>query len=214
MSRDFDALIVDFGGVLTTPLQDAMVVFAEELGLELQHIVRASLGVYTGAQDDLVVGFETGRISDDEFARAFAARLSEISGKTVDPDRLVERIFAGLRIEEDMMSAVERARSHGFKTGLLSNSWGMGLYPRERIDALFDAVVISGEVGMRKPDEEIFHLAVDKLDVPPERAVFVDDHPGHLKAALALGMTTVLHKAPAESIRQLEQLLGVDLGPA
>jgi putative hydrolase of the HAD superfamily len=211
MNQDFDALIVDFGGVLTTPLQDAMILFADELGLELQHIVRASLGVYTGAEDDLVVGFETGRISEDEFAVAFAARLTEICGKHVSPDNLVARIFSGLRIEEDMMVAVEIARADGFKTGLLSNSWGMGLYPRERINALFDAVVISGEVGMRKPDAEIFHLAVNKLGVEPERSVFVDDHPGHLKAALALGMTTVLHKTPGETIAELESLLGLAL---
>jgi putative hydrolase of the HAD superfamily len=214
MSRNHDALIVDFGGVLTTPLQDAMVRFADELGLELQHIVRASLGVYTGAEDDLVVDFETGRITDEEFATAFAARLSEISGKEISPDRLVQRIFSGLEIEEDMMTAVERARAAGFKTGLLSNSWGMGLYPRERIDRLFDSVVISGEVGMRKPDAEIFHLASDKLAISPDRSVFVDDHPGHLKAAVELGMTTVLHRTPPETIDQLEALLGVSLRPS
>ena len=211
---DYDALIVDFGGVLTTPLQDSMVRFADELGVELQHVVRASLGVYTGGEDELVVAFETGRISDEEFATAFAARISEIAGKPVSPDRLVERIFSDLAIEEDMMRAVERARAAGLKTGLLSNSWGMGLYPRPRIDALFDAVVISGEVGMRKPDAQIFHLAVDKLGVSPARSVFVDDHPGHLKAALELGMTTVLHKAPAQTIPELESLLGLSLsGP-
>ena len=214
MSRNHDALIVDFGGVLTTPLQDAMVRFADELGLELQHIVRASLGVYTGAEDDLVVDFETGRITDEEFAAAFATRLSEISGKEVSPERLVQRIFSGLEIEEDMMTAVERARAEGFKTGLLSNSWGMGLYPRERIDGLFHSVVISGEVGMRKPDAEIFHLASDKLGISPDRSVFVDDHPGHLKAAVELGMTTVLHRTPAETIDELEGLLGVSLRPA
>ena len=211
---DFDALIVDFGGVLTTPLQDSMVRFAEAIDVELQHIVRASLGVYTGAEDDLVVGFETGRIGEAEFATAFAARLSEISGKRVDPERLIERIFSGLEIEEDMMRAVDIARSAGLKTGLLSNSWGMGLYPMERIEELFDAVVISGDVGMRKPDAEIFHLTVDKLDVAPARCVFVDDHPGHLKAAMRLGMTTVLHRTPAESIPELERLLDLSLAPS
>lgn len=211
---DFDALIVDFGGVLTTPLQDSMVRFADDLGIELQHVVRASLGVYAGGQDDLVVDFETGRISEEDFAVAFAARISDIAGTRIDPQRLVERIFAGLEIEEDMMRAVELARDGGFKTGLLSNSWGMSLYPRERIDGLFDSIVISGEVGLRKPDAQIFHLAVDKLGVTPERSVFVDDHPGHLKAAVELGMTTVLHRTPQRSLAELEQLLGLPLSPA
>lgn len=210
----YDALIVDFGGVLTTPLQESMVNFADELGVELQHIVRASLGAYSGGEDDLVVGFETGRISDDDFAKAFAERLTNISGKPISPERLVEKIFSGLSIEEDMMEAVRIARESGFKTGLLSNSWGMGLYPMDRIKGLFDSIVISGEVGMRKPDAEIFHLATGQLGVEPDRAVFVDDHPGHLKTAAELGMATVLHRTPAGSIRELEVLLGLSLQPA
>src|SRR5688572_27437819 len=108
---NYDALIVDFGGVLTTPLQESMVQFADALGVELQDIVRASLGAYSGGQDDLVVGFETGRISDAEFAEAFASRLTEISGKPVSAERLIERLFSGLRIEEEMMDAVQIART-------------------------------------------------------------------------------------------------------
>ena len=208
---DYDALIVDFGGVLTTPLQDAMVRFADEIGLELQDVVRASLQVYSGGEDDLVVGFETGRIREEDFGIAFAARLSDISGKPVNAERLVQRIFSGLEIEEDMLVAVERASASGLKTGLLSNSWGMSLYPKDRLEGLFDAMVISGEVGMRKPDAEIFHLTVGKLEVQPERAVFVDDHPGHLKAAVELGMTTVLHRTPEETISELEKLLAMSL---
>jgi FMN phosphatase YigB (HAD superfamily) len=71
--------------------------------------------------------------------------------------------------------------------------------------------VISGEVGLRKPDPDIFTLTTDKLGIAPGRCVFVDDHPGHLKAALEAGMTTVLHRSPAESIAELEELLQVPL---
>ena len=210
--KRYDALVVDFGGVLTTPLQAAMVAFADDMGIEFQHLARAALGGYMGSEDSLVFGFETGRISEEEFSAAFAERLREYSGAEVDPDGLVTRLFSRLQLEETMLSAIAAARAGGLKTGLLSNSWGTALYPRERLDALFDVSVISGEVGMRKPDPAIFELTVRRLGVVPERCVFVDDHPGHLTSAAEAGMTTVLHRDPAQTIVELESLLGVPLG--
>lgn len=207
----YEALIVDFGGVLTTPLQDAMVQFAEEHGIELQHLVRVALAAYTDEGDDLVVRFETGQLGESEFALAFAQRLSQASGTEIDPERLVSRLFRSLRIEEAMVEAVRRARDGGIKTALLSNSWGLELYPRTILEEVCDVVVISGEVGLRKPDPAIFTMTTEKLALEPDVCVFVDDHPGHLKAAQQVGMTTVLHKTPQETIEELESLLGLSL---
>lgn len=203
----YKALIVDFGGVLTGPLENAMAAFAVAHGIEMQHLVRAALSAYMGSEDALVTDFETGRISEEDFAVAFAARLGDYSGVEIAHGGLVDRLFEALELEEDMFELVGRARSRGYKTALLSNSWGMRFYPLERINDLFDVVVISGEVGLRKPDPAIFKLTVDKLSLEPEDCVFVDDHPGHLKAAQQAGMTTVLHKSPGQSIPEIEALL-------
>ena len=209
-ARRFEAVIFDFGGVLTTPLQDAMVSFGQEVGIELQDLVRAALGAYAGGTDDLVTSFETGAISEDEFARAFAERLSGISGRPIAPEGLVHRMFR-VNLEESMLQAVAAARRARLRTALLSNSWGTTLYPRDRFEELFDVVVISGEVGLRKPDVAIFRLTVEKLGVDAAACVFVDDHPGHLAIAQQEGMTTVLHRSPAESIAELEGLLAIPL---
>jgi len=210
MNERFDALIVDYGGVLTTPMQDAMVLFAAELGIELQDLVRAALGAYSGSDDPLVTDFEMGKLSEEEFSSAFAQRLAEISGTPVETTGLVSRMFR-LDPEESMFEAIGAARTSGFKTGLLSNSWGTALYPYERLQGLFDEIVISGEVGLRKPDPAIFRLIVERLGVPGERCVFVDDHPGHLAAAVEQQMTPVLHTAPVATIAALESLLEVSL---
>jgi epoxide hydrolase-like predicted phosphatase len=210
MSR-FEALIVDFGGVLTTPLQDSMIAFSESIGIEVQDLARVALRAYAGSEDTLVTSFETGRISEREFSLEFVQRLAQETGVEVDPERLVQRIFGGLRLEEGMLDAVGRARGHGYKTALLSNSWGLDLYPTERFTELFDLTVISGEVGMRKPEPEIFEFTVKELGVEASACVFVDDHPGHLKAAQELGITTVLHREPAQTIAELEGLLEVPL---
>ncbi len=207
----YAALVVDFGGVLTTPLQDAMQSFARANGIDFADLVRAALGAYTGENDSLVTDFETGRIGDDEFATAFAERLSRYAGKPINPEGIVARLFAGLEVEEAMLSAVEAARKAGIKTALLSNSWGRSLYPREQLDELFDVVVISGEVGLRKPDPEIFRITTARLGVEPGCCIFVDDHPGHLASAEQAGMKTVLHRTPAETISELESLLGAPL---
>ncbi len=205
----YRALIVDFGGVLTSPMQDAMVRFADELGIDLQDVVRAALSGYMGDGDDrLVFDFETGRISQEEFAVAFAQRLGDICGKSIDPHGLVQRIFR-LEVEPRMFDAVKAAAAAGYKTALLSNSWGTELYPRDLLDPIFDVQVISGDVGLRKPDPAIYELTLSKLDVPGESCVFVDDHPGHLKAAIEFGITTVLHRTPDETIATLDELLGL-----
>ncbi len=191
-------------------MQDAMVRFAAELDIDLQDLVRVTLAAYSGENDPLVTDFETGKISEDEFASGFAERLSKVTGKEVDPQNLVRRIFQ-LDLEEKMLEAVAGARGAGLKTGLLSNSWGTAYYPRDRLDPLFDVIVISGEVGLRKPDPAIFELTLSKLAVDAAAAVFVDDHPGHLAAALEIGMTTVLHRSPGQTIGELEQLTGLVL---
>lgn len=202
----FEALIVDYGGVLTTSIQDSMQIFANEEGIELQDLARIALAAYVEGDDDLVTAFETGRISEMDFSFEFAQRLAYATGKEIDPERFVARMFGGVRLEEGMLEIVAATRKAGFKTALLSNSWGLSGYPRARFSDLFDVVVISGEVGMRKPQPEIFRFTAEKLGVEPSGCVFVDDHPGHLKAALAEGMTTVLHRNPAETIPQLKEL--------
>lgn len=204
-------LIVDWGGVLTTPLQDALRAFASEIGMDLGDFARIALRAYSGGGDDLVVGLETGTVAEDDFAAEMAERLSRASGRDVPADGLLGRIFGTLELEADMVEAVAAARRQGIKTGLLSNSWGLAAYPRDLLDELFADVVISAEVGMRKPDPEIFRLAARRLHAGPEECVFVDDHTGHLDAAAEVGMTTVLHFEPARTIGELERLFAVSL---
>ena len=207
----YRSLIVDFGGVLTTPLEDAMHLFAESQGIELQDLVRVALAAYHGEGDDLVVQFEKGAIPEAEFALAFAQRLSEASGREVEAEGLLHRLLGSLRLEDDMFEMLRRARAAGIKTALLSNSWGLELYPRDLLEETCDVVVISGEVGMRKPDADIFTFTTDKLDLEPHVCIFVDDHPGHLKTAAEVGMKTVLHKSPAQTIAEVEDLLEMPL---
>ncbi len=110
-----------------------------------------------------------------------------------------------------MLTAVARARASGIRTGLISNSWGTRRYDRALLAELFDGVVISGEVGIRKPAPEIYRLGAERAGVSPEDCVFVDDMPVNLDPGAALGMATVHHVGADETIIELEALLGVPL---
>jgi putative hydrolase of the HAD superfamily len=114
-----------------------------------------------------------------------------------------------MRPDQAMQDAVAAFRAAGVRTGLLSNSWGSRTYDRARFDALFDVLVISGELGVRKPEPEIYAIAAERMGMPPAELVFVDDLPGNLKPARALGMATVVHRDAASTVAELEKLLGV-----
>jgi putative hydrolase of the HAD superfamily len=110
-----------------------------------------------------------------------------------------------------MIEAVRKAHSSRVRTGLISNSWGHGRYDRSVFPELFDGVVISGEVGMHKPDPEIFELGAERVGLPPRDCVFVDDLRENCAGAEAVGMTAVLHRGAETTIPELERLLGVEL---
>ena len=201
---DGRGLLVDYGGVLTTNVFDSFAAFCAAEGLP-RDTVRELFRRDESARD-LLAALETGELPTAGFETRFAQLLG------VEPDKLVERLFAGVRPDAAMLAAVETARAHGVRTGLVSNSWGAGeVYDRERFGALFDAVVISGEVGLRKPDPAIYELALERMGVPAARVVFVDDLPGNLKPARALGMTTIAHSDTDATLEQVERALQISL---
>jgi putative hydrolase of the HAD superfamily len=199
-----DGLLIDFGGVLTTNVFDSFAEFCRDEGLP-PDTVRDRFMQDREARD-LLGALETGRLSDAEFEVAFAALLG------VEPaEGLIGRLFARMRPDERMFDGVAAAHRAGIRTGLVSNSWGEEGYDRTRFAELFDAVVISGEIGIRKPAPEIYTLAAERLGREPERCVFVDDLAGNLKPAREIGMATVLHRDAEATLAELEQHLGVSL---
>jgi putative hydrolase of the HAD superfamily len=197
-------LLVDFGGVLTTDVFVSFREFCVAEGL-LPDTVRDRFMKDPMARE-LLADLETGRLTEEEFESKFAAVLD-----IERSDGLIDRLFAGMRPDQTMLDAVRAAKRAGVRTGLISNSWGHGRYDRTLFPELFDGVVISGDVGVRKPDPRIYELGAEAVDLPPSACVFVDDLPGNLKPARELGMATVRHVRAEQTISELEDLLGVTL---
>jgi putative hydrolase of the HAD superfamily len=199
-------LIIDFGGVLTTDIFVSFRKFCEAEGLDPETVRDRFL--HDPEARRLLEELETGRMREAEFEPAFAAVLE------VESERLIDRLFGGMEPDEAMVEGVRAARAAGVRTALLSNSWGDERYDREQLAELFDAWVISGEVGIRKPDPAIYELAAERIGLPPEQCVFVDDLPGNLKPARAIGMATVVHRGDAAAtLAEVSELLGVRLNP-
>jgi putative hydrolase of the HAD superfamily len=197
------ALVVDFGGVLTTNIWLAFAAFCESEGLA-PDTVRA---LFRGDAEALRLlrGLETGELAESEFERRFGALLG-----VAEHEGLIPRLFAGLQPEERLVDAVAAAHARGISTGLISNSWGLGIYDRAPTE-LFDATVISADVGLHKPQPEIYLLACERLGVEPAQAVFVDDLRENCAGAEAVGMTALLHRDPEDTVARLEELLGIEL---
>jgi len=213
---DLRALVVDYGGVLTSPLQDTMQSWCEDDEIDLaafRRVLGEWLGPSYGAEaaDNPMHALERGEIAIPDFERELARRLTTHDGREVEAEGLLSRMFSGFSKQQPMFDVVRRARGLGIRTGLLSNSWGLN-YPREEWDEIFDAVVISGEVGMRKPEPGIYRLAAKRLGVEPEECVFVDDLGPNVKGAVTVGMVGVKFVTVEQTVEELDALFGLALG--
>jgi epoxide hydrolase-like predicted phosphatase len=207
-------LLVDWGGVLTSGLDDALGRWAELDGLDFDAYYSAIVEWISASPAEAKVNpihaLERGQLAVPDFERKLAEVLLRRDGTPVRADGLIERMFAHFEHQPQMSALIRRAREKGIRTALLSNSWG-NTYPRETWDGMFDDIVISGEVGLRKPEPEIFHLAADRLGLRPEECVFIDDLELNIDGARALGMTAIHHTSYDKTRRELESFFGTDL---
>lgn len=197
------ALLIDWGGVLTTNLFVSFHAFCVAAEIDPQKL----MGRFKSDPEarELLVALEKGELDEREFELKFATLLE------VEPDGLVDGLFAGVQPDEEMVNAVRLAHAAGRRTALVSNSWGVHRYPHDLFDELFDGVVISAQEGIRKPSRRMYELGAERAGVAPEACVYVDDLPFNLAPAEELGMATVHHTSAETTIPELERLLGLPL---
>jgi putative hydrolase of the HAD superfamily len=226
-------VVIDWGGVLTQPIADTVRdwIAADQIdwatylavvgpwlsdaydaaapgaaGLQPSPSPWPTASWLDGASVNPVHALERGECTVAEFERLLAARLVRTDGKPVPADGLLSRMLSASAPVPAMYQLIRDLRGKGVRTALLSNSWGSGGYPREDFPGLFDAVVISGEVGMRKPEPRIFLHSAGLLGISPAGCVFVDDLEANVKAAIGCGMTGVRHTDPSLTRQQLTEL--------
>ncbi len=188
------AVLFDFGGVFTpspfTTITDA----APELGLTPEAALELCFGNYEVDGDHPWHRLERGEITlaDAREQLAALAREQEIE---IDVLALFGRMGSVDNDRQKMVDGTRAIRERGLRTALVTNNvkeFGEGWRKMVPVDELFEFVIDSSHVGVRKPDPRIFQLALDRMGVPAAESVFVDDHPGNIAAAEKLGMQTVL----------------------
>jgi putative hydrolase of the HAD superfamily len=203
MAPERSALLIDWGGVLTTNLFASFHDFCVKAEIDPKLL----MGRFRTDPEarKLLVALETGKLDEGEFERRFAPLLE------VEPDGLIDGMFAGVQPDTAMVHAVRMAHDAGVRTALVSNSWGVHRYPHDLFDELFDGVVISAEEGIRKPAKKMYELGAERAGAKLEDCVYVDDLPFNLTPAEELGMATIHHTSAQTTIPELEALLGVRL---
>jgi putative hydrolase of the HAD superfamily len=203
------ALLVDYAGVMTRPIRECHRAWCDVEGVDgaaLDEALR-SWSSCTGAERSPLCLVETGAMPRWDFERELAGQLRRASGTWVEAEGLVDRMLAFFDPDPEMHSLVQRARTSGVRTGLVSNSWG-STQPWDDLRELFDTVVVSCAVGARKPELPIYEIAAARLDIPPAHCVFVDDFARNIDGAVATGMTGVHHLTVATTRRKLRRLFG------
>jgi putative hydrolase of the HAD superfamily len=196
-----DILICDFGGVLTTPLQAGFLAYQEETGVSLEELGTAMARSIDEHGDHPLFMLERGEIAETEFW----SRLDRHTEADLDRNRLRELFFERLEPNRPMIGLVRELRGGGVRAALLTNNvreweplWRAKL---PEIDELFEVVVDSAFVGVRKPDPAIYSLTLERLGgVAADRCVFVDDLDVNCDAARELGMTAVRYESPGQAI--------------
>ena len=219
------AVIIDWGGVLTQPMIDTVRawVAADQIDWERYVAVVGPWLTEAYAADGAdgadgaggaaghrslnpVHALERGECTVAYFEQMLAGLLITTHGGPVLAEGLLTRMLSAGTPLPAMYELIRDLRASGVRTALLSNSWGPAGYPRHDFPELFDAVVISGEVGMRKPEPRIFRHAAAQLNLEPAHCVFVDDVEANVKAAVGCGMTGVHHTDPAVTRQRLTEL--------
>ena len=212
-------VIIDWAGVLTIPLRGTVSAWAEAEGIDWDSYtacMRSWLddAYLPAAAGNPVHALERGECAVEDFEETLAGRLVRLDGGRVPARGLLRRMFAASVTVPAMYDVLRTLRAAGIRTCLLSNSWGPGGYPREDFPELFDAVVISHEVGMRKPEHRIFRHAAGLIALPPADCVFIDDIEANVTAATECGMTGIWHTEPEVTAARLSGLLGIPLPAA
>jgi epoxide hydrolase-like predicted phosphatase len=209
------AVISDFGGVLTNRLIEAFAAFQNETGISMEQLGRGMQRVSERDGEYPLFRLERGEVSEDEFLHDLAWGLEGELGHRPTLHRFREIYFEALHGNQPMLGLMRELRSRGFRMAILTNNvreWEELWRSKLPVDEIFELVVDSAFVGMRKPDPEIYKLTIGRLDgaLAPQECLFVDDNELNIETARDLGMNAVHFRSNQQAIPEIRSLLGLD----
>ena len=205
-----EAIVSDFGGVLTTPLFHAFARVQEDSGLEVASLGKAMARIQEEDGEHPLYELEKGRLSEPDFLARLERGIEDETGQRVELHEFSERYWSHLHPNEPLIEKMRALRDAGYRMALLTNNvreWE----PRWRaflpVDEIFEVIVDSAFVGMRKPDPEIYELTLERLGVTADESLFLDDIEVNCDAARALGMTPVRFVDNEQALAEIDAAL-------
>jgi putative hydrolase of the HAD superfamily len=212
MSR-IEAVISDFGGVLTSPLLDSFAAFQNSSGISLEALGKAMIAVGARRGANPLFELEKGQMSERDFLHTLSEELTEQLGRPIELHGFGERYFEHLHPNERMIGYMRELRRRGYKLAICTNNvreWERLWRAKLPVDEIFGVVVDSGFVGSRKPEPRIYELTLERLDVPAPAALMVDDVEVNCTAARELGLDAVWFQSTEQAIEDIERALAAD----
>lgn len=205
------AVVSDFGGVLTTPLLGSFLALQDEIGIAPEAFAEAMAALREEEGEVPLYRLERGEISEDEFLGRLHGALAAVLDHEPELHRFKEVFFAALRPNEPMIELMRELRGRGLRMAILTNNvreWEPLWRPMLPVDEIFETVVDSGFVGFRKPETEIYELTLERIGLPAEHCLFVDDLEVNCDAARSLGMHAVHFRDNDQAIAEIKAALG------
>jgi putative hydrolase of the HAD superfamily len=204
------AVISDFGGVLTSPLRDSFQAFHESSGVSLEALGEAMAHLAAVHGVNPLFELETGRLTEAEFLSALGERLSDRLGRPVAMGDFGERYFGHLTPNATMIDYMRTLRERGYRLAICTNNvreWEQRWRAMLPVDEIFDVVVDSAFVGVRKPEPRIYELTLERLGVSADAALLIDDIELNCEAARELGMGAVWFRDTEQAMAETEAAL-------
>jgi putative hydrolase of the HAD superfamily len=205
-----EAIVSDFGGVLTSPLLDSFAAFQDSSGISVEQLGMAMVAVAQRDGANPLFELETGRMSEARFLETLGGELSSRLGRPVELQGFGERYFEHLHPNEPMIEFMRELRERGYRMAICTNNvreWEPLWRAKLPVDEIFDVVVDSGFVGYRKPEPKIYEITLDRLGVAAPAALMIDDVELNCTAAQEFGLAAVWFRSTEQTIADVEAAL-------
>jgi len=205
------AIVSDFGGVLTTPLMGSFLALQDQHGISVESFGEAMRAAAQAGDGEIpLFKLERGAITEPEFLEQLRDGLEQRLGHRPELHRFREIFFEALDPNEPMIDLMRELKASGLRMAMLTNNvqeWEPLWRTMLPVDDIFELVVDSGYVGYRKPEKQIYEITLERLGLPAEACLFVDDMEVNCDAARELGFTAVQYQDPAQAIADVRAAL-------
>ena len=207
---EIEAIVSDFGGVLTTPLLASFMAVQDEIGLTAEDLGKAMQAITRERGENPLFEMERGEITEPDFLEQLAGGLEPLLGHRPHLHRFREIYFEALHPNAEMIGLMRELKASGKRMAMLTNNvreWEPLWRPMLPVDEIFETVVDSGFVGCRKPEAKIYEMTLERLGLPGEVCLFIDDIEVNCEGARKAGMTAVHFRDNEQAIAEIRAAL-------